>query len=762
MLPTDRRVAGTATVLVLAVLSAVLLMVRPASAGPDDVDHQAWLRTGSIGPGSTAEERLYVSSAGGQEQARSFIDLATTQFDVSKLNAASLVLTEAEGGLLPDRAALVACALVTPLADDGELDGRPPEVDCDVTTVPSRSSDGTWDVPLQAFAGSLIAGRASGVAILPSSTTDAVPAFTVVFDVAATQVLVPALDQASEGPTGGAATAPAMSGVAEEPLLPPLTTRSDEVGADVTAPGLAPSVAVPPGRAQPVGPEPEAAGLPATTELAATGVPASSNSARSVLIVALVAVAAGFVLLSRSRVIVPAVGLPLGRAMPAVSLSMPPRVTRKLAVWLALPALVMLLPETAAYKIGVIAIVFVGAIGLHLLVNVAGELSLAHAAFVGIPAFAVAHASAGANVSPILAIPVGILAGIGIGLVVAATALRARGLQVALVTLAVAIGTVQFLFYQEWLIGPPEGLDVPVPSLFGFELESNVARVPVLAAIVALAAAAGTTIIRSKLGRGLSLVRTDPDVAAAAGIPVSLYRAMAYAIAGGFAGLAGSAYVIWVQHVSPQAFPLQLGFTYLLIAALAGRGGLGGVAVSALIVQGGVLFTFLPRSVTLYVAPIALLLQVTRFEGGINASLRALPALFTSKKWRFRMSIPAAGEASTRPMTAVRIPVALGLLMVVAGFTAIGVAWYNTGRTDQLWIQNQEIVSGGLVGLGLIIFGSALLLRDALLYGGSTIRQHVIVEPRVLLDPGLPPVRAVEPDSEHEARPVAAAARKRR
>ena len=44
-------------------------------------------------------------------------------------------------------------------------------------------------------------------------------------------------------------------------------------------------------------------------------------------------------------------------------------------------------------------------------------------------------------------------------------------------------------------------------------------------------------------------------------------------------------------------------------------------------------------------------------------------------------------------------------------------AWYHAGNTDQVWIQNQEIVSGGIGGLGLIVLGSVLLLRDALLHG---------------------------------------------
>lgn len=725
MLPTDGRRLVTATVLVLISLGAVLLGASAVSAAPAHVDHQAWMRTGAFFTADAQDGRLYVSATAGQEQARAFVDVSVTALTAAELDRGSLLLGEAADGVLPDRARLLACALLTPLQAGGELQGRPPEVDCETSTEPSRAADGTWEIPLHVFARSLVLGRSHGVALLPVASDVSTPAFLLSLDSARTEVAVPAVGSAL--PSSGSAAGASGGGAAQRESSVPLGSQGpvglDAMPASAAAPPLVPELAA-------EAPAPAVAGALAMPEAAPARLvggtaPAAATTARSLLLVTSVVALGALVILARSRVVVPAVGLPGGRAMPSVTFALPSRAPRRLAPWLIVPGLVMLLPETAAYKIGIVAIVFVGAIGLHVLVNVAGELSLAHAAFIGLPAFAVAHVSARADVSPVLAVPVGVAAGIALGLVVAMTALRARGLQVALVTLAVAIATVQFLFHRAWVIGPPEGLAVPVPSLLGMELDSNVARVPVLAALVALAAMAGTAIIRSKLGRGLSLVRTNPDVAAAAGVPVSAYRAMAYAIAGGFAGLAGACYVIWVQLVSPQAFPLQLGFTYLLIAALAGRGGLGGVAVSAVIVQGGALFTFLPQSFTLYVAPVLLLLQVTRFDGGINASLRALPLLLANKKWSLRMSDQNAVSGTAGQVAVIRLPVALGLLMVIAGFTAIAVAWYNTGRTNQLWIQNQEIVSGGMIGLGLIMFGSTLLLRDALLHGGAAARGPV-------------------------------------
>ena len=390
----------------------------------------------------------------------------------------------------------------------------------------------------------------------------------------------------------------------------------------------------------------------------------------------------------------------------------------------AVIALALVAGEATAYKLGLIAIVFVGAIGLHILVNWSGELSLAHAGFIGLPAFVVAQLSLHAHVSPILVLPLGVVAGACLGLVVALAALRARGLQVALVTLAVGIAISRFFFVRSWVIGPPAGLHIAAPSLFGLRFETSRSLLPVLIVVVVMAALASRSLLESKVGRALSLVRSNPDAAAAVGIPVAFYRGVVYGIAGAFAGLAGASYVLWVQRVSPKAFPLDLGFTYLVIAVLAGKGALTGVALAAVLIEGGQVFSILPRDFALYAGPVALIFNVTRYQEGFNGLLRQ-----TRQQLERKVRLMGA-EARTAEDGrggrgwggwGIRLPVVIAGLLVVAGFTSVALAWYHAGNTDQIWIQNQEIVSGGIGGLGLIVLGSVLLLRDALLQGRAAV-----------------------------------------
>ena len=63
----------------------------------------------------------------------------------------------------------------------------------------------------------------------------------------------------------------------------------------------------------------------------------------------------------------------------------------------------------------------------------------------------------------------------------------------------------------------------------------------------------------------------------------------------------------------------------------------------------------------------------------------------------------------TRPEQEPGAPIRLGaiggVVAVAAGFLAISMAWYHSGTTDQVWIQNQELISGGVGGLGAAVVG---------------------------------------------------------
>jgi branched-chain amino acid transport system permease protein len=386
----------------------------------------------------------------------------------------------------------------------------------------------------------------------------------------------------------------------------------------------------------------------------------------------------------------------------------------------ALILLPMLGREVIVFKFGVVLIFFVAAIGLHVLVNWAGQLSLAHTAMVGVPAFAVLTISSNAGISPIYLLPVAVLLGAVVGGVVALPTLRAKDLQVALVTLIAGIGIDRFFFAQQWLVGGAGGRASAIPTLGPLRFTTNRSLYPVLAVVVLAAIAAAWAMMHSKFARAWFWIRADPDAASAFGIPVVAYRIGVYAIGGAFAGLAGGMTVMWIQRLGDNAFPDTLSFAYLLIAVLAGPGFLGGLAVATLMLQGGQQFAAnifgtgggkTIDTILTYGGPLGLIAVIAQYQEGFNGLGRRL-------MHRIKADAPpgsdAAEDRSVRLAELFSVGAVVGVAAIVAGFVAMALAWHHISRTDQLWVQNQEILSGGLAGLGLILVGVGLLIRDRL------------------------------------------------
>jgi branched-chain amino acid transport system permease protein len=675
-----------------------------AAAATTAVDQQAWARTGPVPTFVAEAKRLYVAADVGVEQARSFIRVEPTTLPAT---GATLTLAEATGSTLQEQAGVVACILTSPIVRDGELStDAAPTADCKDSIPATRATNGVWTLPLDAAVASWSGGDAFGLALVPKVSDAAT--FRVVFDVAKTAVTgaaaVPRVSPSRPTATRAPAPAPAPpstggAGSAPLPAAPPEATL--DLGGEVSAPPVvdAPKVDAP------VVAAPAAVAPTAAVPASGLRLPGPASSPSSALVLAVVGVVALGPAMSIARRRDPSSTGGVAGQLAAVGIG-----TRWLGTAVAAGALVVLPPllsETTVYKLGLILVLLVGAIGLHLLVNWVGELSLAHATIIGFPAFAVAMLSAKLHLSPILLLPVGIAAGAAIGAVVGLPAIRARGLQVALVTLAAGVAIDRFFFTREWFVGPATGAAVPVPTLGPITFATARSLYPVLAVLTLAAVAVAWMLYHSTVVRGMLWVKADPSAAAAFGIPVARYRALAYVLAGGFAGFSGGLTAMWVQTVTAQSFPPSRSFSYLIIVALAGRGFLGGVAAATLMVEGGRLFLANGDALMTYAAPIGLILTLTTYRGGLNGLATSLRARLTRKEATMtRPSNSAPAPTGWRPL------VVMGVVAIACGFTAIALAWYHSGNTSQIWVQNQEMISGGLGGLALVVLGIGLIGYD--------------------------------------------------
>lgn len=294
---------------------------------------------------------------------------------------------------------------------------------------------------------------------------------------------------------------------------------------------------------------------------------------------------------------------------------------------IGLAALLPLLgTDLVVFKSGLLLVALVAVLGLHILVNWAGELSLAHAGAVGLSAFAVLAVSEVWGISPVYLLPFGLVVGTCTGGVIGLTAMRAGGLQVALVTLVAGFAIDRFFLKQLWLVGRV-ARQASKPELGPFDLTSRRSMYILLLILSAASLVAVSRLHGSKLGRGWFWVRQNQAGAAAFGVPVARYRMLAYAVSGAFAGVAGGMYAGWVRTFSGQVFPLQLSFFYLLLAVIAGPGVIWGVVAAVLLLQGGQTFAVdlvgrdlggAFETAIAYIGPIALLVVITRYQGGLT------------------------------------------------------------------------------------------------------------------------------------------------
>lgn len=180
-----------------------------AAARTVAVDRQGYAVTGFALPGFYApEDRLYVETLGGAEQARSFVLVEVT----SSVRALILSLTEASGNgedsVRAGSASVVACPVAGPFAPGPQPEGEVPEEDCASAVAGSRDERGRWTFDLSSFATLWAAGSPNhGVVIKP--LPDAGATWRLVFDAARSSASIEEAPSLQPVPTAPAVIRPA-------------------------------------------------------------------------------------------------------------------------------------------------------------------------------------------------------------------------------------------------------------------------------------------------------------------------------------------------------------------------------------------------------------------------------------------------------------------------------------------------------------------------------------------------------------------------
>jgi branched-chain amino acid transport system permease protein len=168
-----------------------------------------------------------------------------------------------------------------------------------------------------------------------------------------------------------------------------------------------------------------------------------------------------------------------------------------------------------------------------------GRASFGQAAFFGAGAYMVAFLRE-TSVPPLLALMVGLGAGVVLGIPLLILLRRSSGITFAMITLIVAQIIYQLVFTNRRLGGETGLSGITVTSVLGRDLASYTAFSWYVASVVAIAMVVLWRLSESSFGMSLRAVRDDETKAAIVGIPVRRAQAVAFLIAGGLAGLAGA------------------------------------------------------------------------------------------------------------------------------------------------------------------------------------------------------------------------------
>lgn len=320
-----------------------------------------------------------------------------------------------------------------------------------------------------------------------------------------------------------------------------------------------------------------------------------------------------------------------------------------------------------AYRYGVVTsmIFSVVALSLVLLTGFGGQVSLAQAALAGAGGYVLSRLSASAGLGFPWSLLVGTLAAGVIGLVVAIPALRIRGTQLAVVTLAAAL-TVQNFVFDNPGMSPPNGDPVPDARLFGLNLGvrsgSDIMRWQFGALVLVLVAVVFVLVVnllRSDTGRALVALRSNERAAAAAGVSVVKTKTVAFFVAALLAGFAGGLLGYSQGTVSPASFGAIIGVEFLAFAYLGGITSLGGAIAAGAFAPLGIGYTVLTQTFNLnggdyYLMVAGLLLLVTSVTapGGVASEYRKVgrtAGRLLRRTWTGRVGgVPGAGGGSSR------------------------------------------------------------------------------------------------------------------
>ncbi|MDD5478157.1 branched-chain amino acid ABC transporter permease [Rhodoferax sp.] len=261
-----------------------------------------------------------------------------------------------------------------------------------------------------------------------------------------------------------------------------------------------------------------------------------------------------------------------------------------MAVLLVLP---FVLPNSFYVDLAIrMAINAVIVLGLNLLIGFAGQISLGHAGFLGIGAYASAALPTHFGWHPLLALVAGAAAAGLLAAMVARPIFKLKGHYLAMATLGLGIIINIVLRTEAQWTGGPDGMPVPAMSLAGFEMSGDTHWYWMVALLLSVSVWASLNLINSPFGRALRALHGSEVASRVVGVDVVRYKVAIFVLSAVFASIMGSVTAHYVGFVTPNLADF---FHSIELVTMVVIGGMASVYGSVL---GAVLLTALPQALT--------------------------------------------------------------------------------------------------------------------------------------------------------------------
>jgi branched-chain amino acid transport system permease protein len=300
--------------------------------------------------------------------------------------------------------------------------------------------------------------------------------------------------------------------------------------------------------------------------------------------------------------------------------------------YIALLTAALLLPAILKNQYHIQVVIFIGlyiilTLSLNLLNGYVGLLSIGHAAFYGIGAYASAKIMMDLGLPfPVAMLGAGLISG-GFGYLIARPTLKLSGIYLTMATLG--FNMILFLTLQSWMSftnGPLGIMDIPPPSFYIWEFSTKTQYYYLMLALVVITLFSMQRLVSCRFGRALVAIREDQLAAEAMGINAARYKTQAFVLAAFYAGIAGSYYAHFVKYISPDSFYIYESFILLAMLALGGQGNLiGPVVGAAILILIPEIFRFLQEYRMIVYGSVLVVMMLVRRQGllgGKDYSLR--------------------------------------------------------------------------------------------------------------------------------------------